>query len=245
MKRAFPKHGSIECKNCFPDKRSMRKIGDWQVLNEPAAWGSSNPEILILGFSKGATQSGIFKKGKFDDIPFGGQQCRKNLTNILRCVGILDKKESIDNRIKSTEKRFAFGSLVRCSLARYDRKKSAYLTSGVLINKSFSEIPEIIMTCVRRFLSNIPSKTRLILMLGSSNLYIKNCKKVIRSILLDDFQEVNSVSYGNKDILWAHLTHPSPGNGTIKAWLNGEGKPGKKMKEARSIIKTVGLKKRI
>ena len=207
------------------------------MRNDPGAWGSSEPEIIVLGFSKGATQADIYQNGKFEDIAFGGKQSRKNLTNILSCVGILNEPEAVDEKIRDSEKVFAFGSFVRCSLARYDNKKSVFTTSGTLINKSFSEIPEIIKTCTNTFLADIPSSAGLVLMLGSGDPYIKNCKNTLKSLYPIEFEEINSVSYRTENILWVHLTHPSPGNGTVKFWLNGEGKSGRKMNEAKNIIR--------
>ena len=244
MKNVFPKHGQISCDKCFPNGERQIQIGNWQIRNDPGAWGSSDPEIIVLGFSKGATQADIYQSGKFDDIAFGGKRSRKNLTNILRCVGILNESEAADDKIRDSEKIFAFGSLVRCSLARYDKKKSAYATSGTLINKSFSEIPEIIETCADTFLADIPSSARLVLMLGTSDPYIKNCKNTVKSLYPNEFEEFNTVAYGTGHILWVHLTHPSPGNGTVKSWLNGEGKAGGKMSEAKNIIRLRGLARR-
>ncbi|QTA85808.1 hypothetical protein [Desulfonema magnum] len=243
IKTVFPKHGRISCNKCFPNGEQQIKIGNWRMRNNPGAWGSSEPEIIVLGFSKGATQANIYENGKFEDVPFGGKRSRENLTNILRCVGILKESENVDDKIGDSERTFAFGSLIRCSLARYDKKKSAYATSGTLINKSFSEIPELIKICANTFLADISSSVRLVLMLGTADPYIKHCKNTVKSLYPDEFEEFNIVAYGTGHILWVHLTHPSPVNGTVKSWLNSEGKSGIKMNEAKNIIRFRGLAK--
>jgi hypothetical protein len=91
-------------------------IGRWQAVNDPGAWGSSAPKILILGFSKGFTQAGAYRTGKFEDVPFKGM--RPRLTEMLQSLGLLSNREAIDTKMLASEKDFAFGSLVRCSLAR-------------------------------------------------------------------------------------------------------------------------------
>ena len=59
----------------------------------------------------------------------------------------------------------------------------------------------------------------------------------MKSLYPNEFEEINTVAYRTENILWVHLTHPSPGNGTVKFWLNGEGKSGEKMSEAKNIIR--------
>jgi hypothetical protein len=86
-------HGKIYCHDCFKGSRSQIKPHPkWLLRNDPGAWGSQQPAILILGFSKGATQTDIYQHGSFDDIAFGGVQTRCNLTNILHSVNLLSRQ---------------------------------------------------------------------------------------------------------------------------------------------------------
>ena len=62
----FPAHGPIACRKCFSGSTSdSLTIGRWQAVNDPGAWGSAAPKILVLGFSKGFTQAGAYRTGKF------------------------------------------------------------------------------------------------------------------------------------------------------------------------------------
>ena len=62
----LPSHGHITCRRCFTTDGNTQMIGKWQMVNDPAAWGSASPEILILGFSKGFTQANAFRSGRLD-----------------------------------------------------------------------------------------------------------------------------------------------------------------------------------
>lgn len=223
----LPAHGRLNCRDCFQTSETViTPHPKWKLRNDPGAWGSTNPSIMVVGFSKGTTQSNIYATGTFDDVAFGGEKTRRNLTNILRKAKLLSDSEISDDKIKATEQHFSFTSLVRCSCARIDEKESkkngrdVYKTSGELIVKSFSEIPDIIDKCSQKYLSNLPNSVKLVCFLGVTDTYIKKCKKVIRSLYPSGFNEIDAVTYKTQNFLCVHLTHPSKGNGTIDAWLN-------------------------
>lgn len=223
----FPSHGRLDCSACFRSGESTSSPHPkWNIRNDPGAWGSATPKILILGFSKGATQTNIYASGDFDKVAFGGKETRTNLTNILRRVRLLDGARTSDNLISATEQEFAFGSLVRCSAARLDEKvlsekgTRVYRTSGELILKSFKEIPEVIDRCTERFLSDLPSSLGLLVFLGVTDGYIAQCRALIQKLYPDGFAVIDDVSYKTNRFCVVHLTHPSKGNGTIDAWLN-------------------------
>src|SRR5205823_5625698 len=159
-------HGRLDCSRCFKNSESFQQLGQWRMRRDPGAWGSTRPKYLVMGFSKGATQADIYANGDFDDVAFGGEITRRNLTNILRKVRLLKPDETVDEKIRATERDFHFASLVRCSLSRYDEKESAkrghavYTTYGPLITKSFSEIPHVIDQCTDVFLARLPDSFR-------------------------------------------------------------------------------------
>lgn len=218
----LPAHGKIECHDCFSDGQLQTSPHPkWIMRNDPAAWGSERPKILILGFSKGATQADIYENGYFDDIAFGGKQTRRNLTKILQRIQLLPLSETIDEKIRKTEGKFAFGSLIRCSCSRLD-KNNTPKTSGALMIKAFSEIPDVIFQCTKNFLSSLPSSIEIICFLGVADSYIKNCRKIIKQIYPHNFSEINAVCYKTENFTCIHLTHPSKGNGTIGAWLKAD-----------------------
>ena len=58
-----------------------------------------NPEYLVLGFSKGATQAGFYDHGTFENVAFAGM--RPRLTLALQAVGVLTETESVDEKISN------------------------------------------------------------------------------------------------------------------------------------------------
>ena len=192
----------------------------WNMKNDPGAWGSSKPEVLVLGFSKGSTQANIYEKGDFNDIAFGGPS-RNRLDQALKCVGLLQPSEHVSDMISNNNSKMAFGSLVRCSLTRQDNQDK-HSCSGALINKSFKEIPDVLNNCVSQYLAVLPEETKLIVLLGVGDAYVKNCRLLLSKI--GEVEEINSVSYKVNDKMFVHLTHPSPANGHFNAWVQGEKK---------------------
>lgn len=224
----FPPHGRLTCAECFTDSSPVRSVGKWKMRRDPGSWGAQHPRYLVLGFSKGATQTDIYATGRFDDVAFGGDRTRQNLTDILRRVGLLPANQTVDARICAGEREFHFSSLVRCSLARLDEKAYAkdgrekYITSGSLITKSFSEVPQIINTCTTRFLGTLPESLKLIVVMGVTDSYIRCVRETMKRLHPAGFRTMSDVAYKNDKRLWVHLTHPSKGNGTLNAWLNGD-----------------------
>ena len=211
------------------------------MVNDPTAWGSTTPEILILGFSKGFTQANAFQSGRLEDIPF--KNLRTRLTEELQLLGLLDATEIVDQKIVATETRFAFGSLVRCSLSRLNAKSELKCT-GTIMPKAFTEeISSKVRKCAETFLSNLPSSVRLVLMLGTTDSYIEGCRGVIRSLYSAQFSDINAVSYRTRDVTWAHVSHPSGLNGHHQSWITGDPttKPGRKQKLALAAIRLSGV----
>lgn len=254
----LPKHGKISCRDCFKSTSIVcEPHPKWKLRNDPGAWGSQKPKVLVLGFSKGETQADIYSTGEFNDVAFGGGITRRYLTKILQKVGLLLNSETVDEKIIDTEDFFAFGSLVRCSAARLDEKHlrktgvEKYITSGQLIIKSFSEIPNVIRNCSDNFIASLPDSVELICFLGVTDKYIDECKKIVEKLYPKGFKTINAVSYKNDNFTCVHLTHPSKGNGTKDAWLDADvtdinessrkKASGKKRILAQSTIASTGL----
>lgn len=217
---SLPRHGKLECRLCFLDDREVHESASWRVRNDPGAWGSDNPLILVLGFSKGATQADIYQTGKFEDVPFA--DCRDRLSELLRAVGLLETGQKIDERFGPNEKTFAFGSLVRCSLARLN-KAEKFVTSGEIMPKAFSEIVprRFISNCTRQFLGHLPDRLRLIVLLGTTDAYVRGCAETIRELYPHDSRMINDVAYQAGSRTWVHISHPSPLNGHHRTWVEG------------------------
>jgi hypothetical protein len=212
-------------------------IGKWQMVNDPTAWGSMTPEILILGFSKGFTQANAFQSGRLEDIPF--KNMRTRLTEELQLLGLIGPTEIVDQKINATETRFAFGSLVRCSLSRLNAKGKLGCTGEVMPKAFAEEISSKVRKCAETFLSDLPASVRLVLMLGTTDSYIEGCRGIIRSLYGAQFSDINAVSYRTKDIVWIHVSHPSGLNGNHPAWMAGDPttKPGHKQNLALTAMR--------
>ncbi|MEH2565225.1 hypothetical protein [Bradyrhizobium sp. AZCC 2289] len=213
-------HGRLACRRCFSSDGNTQTIGKWQMVNDPAAWGSANPTILILGFSKGFTQANAFRTGRFEDIPF--KDMRTRLTEEMRMLGVIGKSEIIDQRMVATETEIGFGSLVRCSLSRVNKKGVLACTGEVMPKALTEEISANLKTCAKTFVGDLPSSVRLVLMLGTTDSYIDGCREVVRSLHGPRFSEINDVSYRTGHVVWVHISHPSGLNGNHPAWMAGD-----------------------
>lgn len=161
----YPKHGPMACNRCFATADHVAQVGRWRVVNDPGAWGSSDPEVLVLGFSKGFTQANAYARGNFDDIPFKGM--RPRLGAALHAIGLLAETDAVDEHMRNGEKTFAFGSLVRCSLSRRvedeDAPGATYSCTGSVMPLAFrEEVSRVVRSCGEAYLGNLPSRLRLI-----------------------------------------------------------------------------------
>jgi len=243
----LPKHGKVECRACFERLDSkVRKPNDkWRMVNDPGAWGGgTTPEYLVLGFSKGATQTGVYDSGRFEDVAFAGM--RDRLTQALRAIGVLSQLETCDDKISNPNSNIAFGSLIRCSVSRHDeaasRKKGMeiYGCTGPLITKSFKEIPEIISTCTSRFLTDLPLSIRAVFFLGNSDVYVKGCQSVLQHLFASDYRVINPMAVRANGRVWVHLAHPSGLNGHFNTWLTTNKGPGLKRLQACAALFETG-----
>ena len=132
----LPSHGKIECRKCFTDSTKINKPHpEWSIINDPGAWGNNTPKYLVLGFSKGSTQANAYDQGAFNDVAFA--RMRPRLTAILQKLELLKKEASVDSVIADPEGDFAFGSLIRCSVSRFDKKLSTEnLYSSIMISNA-------------------------------------------------------------------------------------------------------------
>jgi hypothetical protein len=168
---------------------------------------------------------------------------RTRLTEELRLLGVIGATETVDQKIVATETKFAFGSLVRCSLSRFNAKGKLGCTGEVMPKAFTEEISSKVHKCAETFLSNLPNSVRLVLMLGTTDSYIDGCRGVIRSLHGAQFSDINAVSYRTSDVVWIHVSHPSGLNGHHQAWMAGDPatKPGHKQNLALTAIQFASI----
>lgn len=137
-------HGWQPCRACHLANTEVTQAGDWQMRANPRYWGSANPRVLILGFSKGANQIAAASSGSFDAVAFA--RARPRLKQVLDALGIDLGGQSIDSALTAAGgDRFCAASLVRCGLSKMVDGKLK--TSGALMTRALK------MPAVRGFMA--------------------------------------------------------------------------------------------
>ena len=233
----LPTHGWINCRKCFQSGAHEQRHGSWKIVNDPGAWGATNPRVLVLGFSKGFTQASAGRNDRFENVPFKGM--RPRLSETLSLLGILKPSEDVSGRMISSESELAFGSLVRCSLSRFNARTERFECTGAIMPKAFVEdVSAVVRTCAETYLSLLPESLRLVIVLGTGDAYIDGCRDIVRSLYSSTFGHLNDVAYRTADTWWVHVSHPSGLNGHHTAWMAGDAatKQGRKQLLAKSTI---------
>lgn len=210
-------HGPIQCRACFSNTEKALALGDWRLHNNPGYYGSNDPEILVLGFSKGANQNKIAEVGDFDKIAFAN--ARHRLKAVLETLNIMPSDRNIDTLMTRHEQTFGVVSLVRCSFCKI--KDGVCKTSGDVIPSAFTNVSTlaVINRCASTFLGKLPGRVKLVILLGTSDSYMSKTKSIF-SKLYTDFAPINSCAFSAGGALWVYAAHPSPGNGHFDSWVS-------------------------
>jgi hypothetical protein len=228
-------HGQQVCRACFGDaglgwnSEQTQEFAAgrrrWRLRANPGYWGSSAPEVLVLGFSKGPNQDKKIAAGAaFEDVPFAGM--RGDLRRLLAAVGLVGPDEDMDSLFFSTERRFGFASLVRCSVAiwaRNSKKEFDWIgTGGNIIGQTVMAEPAFVTTCIARHLAaGLPASVKLMVLLGSAE---KNVLSIMRALGGEPICPGAGTHYAYRALgcTVIHLPHPAGGNrDSIKAFCNG------------------------
>ncbi len=229
----LPASGRIPCADCYGGKKHifdyLRAEGDdWRITNNPLAWGNVEPEVVVLGFSKGPTQAGALSKQHHEEIAFKGG--RTNLAKILHHLGLLSSPDSglLDRAISDTNGRFHFGSLIRCTVERYENGTAEWRGTGGGMLDKFAHTPfgqSVLTTCGTRYLKDLPTSARLVLMLGmgSKGSYVTACRNLYNRIRPGNWRDVNEVTYTDGKITVVHSEHFKSQGALLPNWLSGDG----------------------
>jgi len=231
-------HGPMACKRCWTSAGHTQEKGNFRLVHDPGHWGACEPTTLVLGISKGHTQSRAYADGSFDQVAFKG--IRDRILEIFHSVGLLPAEtlSQFEKRFTRQESDFAFASVVRCSLTGMDRKKGFHTADSPNVLPAFRQYSEgypFVANCVDQHLSALSSRTKLVLLLGNTDGYISALKTVIAA-KRGNVTTINEVGYWATGAKFVHLAHPSRGNGHFGAFLRGEGKPGHKRDLARAAL---------
>lgn len=239
----FPAHGYIGCRACYPDSENSHEFynsdgSKWKIEQPNATWGSQSPQVIVLGFSKGGNQS---KPGtEFNEIAFKGM--RTQLAKILKALDLL-RHEELDSRIHPSEKSFAFGSLIRCSVSQWDESTLSYSKSGNSILQKFSKgnaTGQVAEKCARNFLGDLPPSTKLVLMLGNEDKYIGFCFDLVRKVR-GSAEWINPTAYDSAGVRFVHVIHAKAQGRLIPEWLRGDGSQTLKRQAATSAVEELQI----
>ena len=232
----LPSHGRIVCTACFDGKAiwgKSRVASDdgWTLDYNPCAWGAQNPRFLLLGFSKGERQSAGILTNEHDKIPYAG--FRPRLTAGLQKLGLLAPTDMIEAHIRNDEPDWAFGSVVRCTLAK-DGKKSGTIIPSSTGSASYEGWRR---QCTGLYLSKLPPRLQLVIMLSNDDGYIEDCRERIVE-LHPDTRKINPVAYGDGHVTWVHIIHfGGQAFNHMRDWMAGsDNKAGKKGKWAIEAV---------
>lgn len=198
----------------------MRVVGDWHLRANPGYWGAQAPRVLVLGFSKGATQIAAAAGSQFDAVAFAGMRSR--LKAVLDGLGLDLDGQSIDDALTASGRVLGAASLIRCGLSVMEQGQLK--SSGTIMPKAAkAAVPlQAMKTCIGRHLNPLPESVETVVMLGTTDAYVKGVKGLMRE-QFSDYQEVNDVAFRAQGRTWVFASHPSGANGTFGEWVAGDG----------------------
>lgn len=253
----LPQHGRINCTKCFQNApiefdKTKRSEQGWRITANPLAWGNPDCEIVVLGFSKGPTQAGALAKAPHDEIAYRGS--RSNVGKILFHIGVLpsaqhDPSGAVSKAIADRSGRFHFGSLIRCTVERFDQKDSSWKGSGGGMLDKFVASGfglEVAKNCTERFLCNLPGKAKLVVMfgLGTKLNYVHESFKLYKNARGGNWHWINEVAYTDGNIIVIHVEHFASQGALIPNWMGRDnherGRYGKMAQEAVKRCRAAG-----
>jgi len=215
-------HGPISCLSCFPKgsvSGCVLENDGWRVDNNPGYWGAANPEVLVLGFSKGANQRSSLA---FEQIAF--HNARSNLAEILGALGLIGAATDIDACFTAAEPKLGFASVVRCGLGK-EVAPGKYATSGDVVRSAIasgSAVRRFFDGCTDRFLKYLPTSVRVVVFLGLDGPYLETLFQRVGQ-LHPSARRLNDLAYATETITFVHVIHPSPlATSHRRAWLRDD-----------------------
>jgi hypothetical protein len=231
----LPSHGRVQCALChrgqpYAFDSTRTEENGWRITNNPLAWGNPNPEVVVLGFSKGPTQAGALSSQPHDHIAYKGG--RTNLAKILHHIGLLAAPDShlVDQAVADRNGGFHFGSLIRCTVERRDEgerlpERTWKCTGGGMLDKFVASDfgREVLANCSTKFLSDLPDQTKLIVMLGlgTARNYVTACRQALGKARPGPWRTINEVTYTDSKVVVVHTEHFASQGALLPNWLSG------------------------
>jgi hypothetical protein len=229
----LPKHGRVECQTCFSGRAirfdvTKEEQEGWRITSNPLSWGGVKPEVVVLGFSKGPTQAEALANTPHDEVAYKGS--RLNVGKILAHVGLIRQvgdqqlKQTVDQLLADDAGKFHFGSLIRCTVERFDHKAKRWKGSGggmldKFVATDFGQT--VAENCAKEFLADLPTSTRLVVMfgLGTKQNYVREAFKLFERVRPGPWRWINDVAYSDSKITVVHVEHFAAQGALIPNWL--------------------------
>lgn len=256
---SLPEHGKINCHKCFDKQTNFGDIQEldakWRLVNNPYAWGSTKPKVIILGFSKGPDQNKI-DKDDINNIPFHGSRVNF-LGKILQAVNVLPKnldkiqlEKVVDGLIADKNGDCHFGSLIRCSVQQLSKERWVGAGSDMLKFIRQQAGTPVTTTCIKRFYKEIPKETKLVLFfgLGGNDSNVLQTYKLFKESFPERqyirmYHDGQSFGFRDENTVYVSLEHFSRGNNVpATKYLTEGGERNDKLKCAVAHIQECGLK---
>jgi hypothetical protein len=175
--------------------------------------------VLVLGFSKGANQIAAAESGAFDRVAFA--RMRDRLRQVLDTLEIDLEGQTIDQALTAHGRVLGAASLIRCGLSVL--KGGKLTTSGTIMPKAARNpfTRGVMAKCVSRHLHRLPASVTTVVLLGTTDAYIKGVKALLHD-QFSDYMEINDVAFTAQGRTWVFAAHPSPANGEFNNWLTGD-----------------------
>lgn len=212
-------HGWQSCRDCHHAGQDLRVEGEWHLRANPGYWGATEPKVLVLGFSKGATQIAAATTRAFDEVAFAGM--RPRLQQVLTVLGLDLSGQTIDAALSADSHVLGAASLIRCGLSM--ERNGKLETSGTIMPKAANTpfTRQVMQSCIARHLDPLPDSVEVVVLLGTTDAYVKGVKALMQA-RFNDYHEINDVAFTAQGRRWVFAAHPSPANGEFKHWLAGD-----------------------
>lgn len=242
-------HGPLACRACwaeFPGNHRILDGGKAQIQNDPGYWGAADPSVLVLGMTKGFTQSTRMSTDprEFDGVAFSG--FRPQLLQSLQAIGLLRDVSNINSKLGATEKEYGFASVIRCSLTAIGKEGPTSASSKVIAALKKPEAQQVFSTCMKTYLPRLTMRTRLVVLLGNDDGYVAYMNHAMRQSF-QDFEALptsNGLVYRAGGRFFVHTAHPSGSNGHFGAFISADPNEaqGRKCRHVRSAVEKIMIK---
>ena len=181
---------------------------------------------------------------------FRDDRLRRNARSAecLDSLGVLPTDRSFDDLFRKDEPDFAFGSLIRCSISHVPAGSDKASKSGEIINalSRRRDGTDWAGNCIDRFLSDLPSRLRLVVLMSNDDDYVEACFDRIARVR-PGLKRLSEVAYSDDRVTFVHIAHCS---GTSvshqQKWLaRAEGRQGDKARLADEAVRGAGYEPKV